>query len=75
MQQQEKSGYIRLLGGPREKPAKTGGFLNDRTKICETNGILNSLSRFMVLAEGKTTLACVDAEGKVQRVPEYMNMG
>ncbi|MBE0536220.1 MAG: acyl-CoA thioesterase [Phycisphaerae bacterium] len=29
----------------------------------------------VVLAEGKTTLACVDAEGKVQRVPEYMNLG
>ena len=26
----------------------------------------------LVLAEGRTVLACVDAEGKVQRVPEFM---
>ena len=27
----------------------------------------------ILLAEGKTTLACVDAQGKVQRVPNFMH--
>jgi len=32
--------------------------------ICEESGL--------VLAEGKSILACVDAEGKVRRIPEFM---
>jgi acyl-CoA thioester hydrolase len=33
---------------------------------------LTRKSTGLLLAEGKTTLACVDAEGKLQRMPQFM---
>ena len=38
----------------------------------EHSYILTRQSTGLLLAEGKTTLACVDAQGKLQRMPKFM---
>jgi acyl-CoA thioester hydrolase len=55
-----------------EKLDLTTTCMNVSSARVEHTYILKRASTGLLLAQGKSTLACVDAEGKVRRMPQFM---
>src|SRR6266404_7336062 len=76
----EDQGYLLVLARVEVRyrsPARYDDLLTLRTTVARTTLVkiehrYELLRDGLVLAEGETTLGCVDREGKVQQLPEFL---
>jgi acyl-CoA thioester hydrolase len=67
------------IGVRYRRPAKYDDVLTLRTRTTRSSGakiehVYQLLRGDEVIAEGDSTLACVDRAGKVQRVPDWLRL-